>query len=246
MRPNTNGSANILMYDPRVTQTLAALPVFAKMPVEAWEGLLREARTMPFSMGDMLGEVGQPATMLFVILSGHVKVFLPMGGDGQSEGIVDVIGAGGVYGESAITGVGRAVVSAQALSDGEAVAIPGTTVQTFLNDRPDLVMAMLGALSGSLRGLLAQLTELKLKTTAQRLAMFLLQLAGRDDGPAAVDLPYSKRVIALKLGMTPETLSRALAKLEPLGVRAEGRGRIVIADCAPLADLCGFVSGEQA
>jgi CRP/FNR family transcriptional activator FtrB len=74
-------------------------------------------------------------------------------------------------------------------------------------------------MSFRLRGLVRQITDLKMKTAAQRLAVHLAGLAEAESGPAEIRLPYGKKLLASQLGMQPETLSRAFLKLQALGVR---------------------------
>ena len=59
---------------------------------------------------------------------------------------------------------------------------------------------------------------LTMQEVAQRVAEFLLELAGCQDGRCDVTLPYDKVLIAGRLGMKPESLSRAFARLKPAGV----------------------------
>ena len=75
---------------------------------------------------------------------------------------------------------------------------------------------------------------MKLRSSAQRLAAFLLRLAEDTDvRPARFVLPYEKRFLAAKIGCTQENLSRAFAALRPLGVESQ-RGAVVISDVEAL------------
>jgi CRP/FNR family transcriptional activator FtrB len=78
---------------------------------------------------------------------------------------------------------------------------------------------MLGEMSLRLRGLLRQIMDLKMKTTAQRLAAHLVGLTKAQTGAAEIRLQYGKKLLASELGMQPETLSRAFLRLQSLGVR---------------------------
>ena len=55
----------------------------------------------------------------------------------------------------------------------------------------------------------------------QRVAEFLLDLSAGREGEVSVALPYNKALIAGRLGIKPETLSRAFARLRDHGVRIE-------------------------
>ncbi|HPE72583.1 MAG TPA: Crp/Fnr family transcriptional regulator, partial [Candidatus Competibacter sp.] len=70
-----------------------------------------------------------------------------------------------------------------------------------------------------------------LRSATQRLIGFLLQLAGApESGLIELALPASKQVIASRLNLTPETLSRVLHSLSDSGlITVKGR-HITITD----------------
>lgn len=57
-------------------------------------------------------------------------------------------------------------------------------------------------------------------------------------GIACITVPYEKKVVASQLGMRPETLSRALAKLRKLGVQSYHSAFIIIEDIGRLRTFC--------
>ena len=64
-----------------------------------------------------------------------------------------------------------------------------------------------------------RLHTMKARNGAQRVAEFLLDLSDcPETGPCEVTLPYDKLLVAGRLGMKPESLSRAFAKLKAHGV----------------------------
>jgi CRP/FNR family transcriptional activator FtrB len=58
----------------------------------------------------------------------------------------------------------------------------------------------------------------KLRTSAERLANWILVHNARNGGNGRFILPYDKRTLASRLGMTPENLSRNFAQLGAYGV----------------------------
>ncbi len=67
--------------------------------------------------------------------------------------------------------------------------------------------------------MVAQIEQLKAQTGPQRVADFLLELTRSKFGACSVQLPYDKVLIAGRLGMKPESLSRAFSKLKDQGVK---------------------------
>ncbi|EKV27618.1 cAMP-binding protein [Caenispirillum salinarum AK4] len=227
--PNTAASAELL----------AQSRLFIRLPPAERETLARMAEVRHLETGDALCAQGARADALFVVREGYVKTFIP-GRSRKDEQAIDIVGPGAVIGEASATGVGEYPVSAVALDSVTALVVPGDALNAALARNYDVVLSLMGSLSGGLRGLLSQVTELKMKSTAERLAMFLVQLAPEEEGAARIPLPYSKRVVAEKLGMTPETLSRSLAKLGPVGVSSCGRDLICVDDMEALAEYAGF------
>jgi CRP/FNR family transcriptional regulator, dissimilatory nitrate respiration regulator len=105
-----------------------------------------------------------------------------------------------------------------------------------LNERGDLALKMLAALSRHLRCLVVQVEQLTIRSATERVAGFLLRLCPHANGSAVIDLPLDKVLIAGRLGMQPETLSRSLAKLRAHGVATKG-GIVTVGDIAALRRL---------
>ena len=101
------------------------------------------------------------------------------------------------------------------------------------------IVAMVAVLAKHWRLLIRQIKDLKLRSTAERLAAYLLTLIPATSGPATLKLAEERKLLAGRLGMTPETLSRAFVQLRKLGVSSRGR-QVQIASVRQLRDFCGF------
>ena len=64
--------------------------------------------------------------------------------------------------------------------------------------------------------------DLKLRTSLERLANYLLRQNAVANQGLTFELPIEKRRLASFLGMTPENLSRAFKGLQPYGVVVKG------------------------
>ncbi len=89
---------------------------------------------------------------------------------------------------------------------------------------------MVGSLCGWLHTLLDRIEVLTLISAGSRLATYLLRLPAREvSGELCVTLPLAKKELAAELSITPETLSRLLARWRDRGlVRVEGRTLVLL------------------
>jgi CRP-like cAMP-binding protein len=89
----------------------------------------------------------------------------------------------------------------------------------------------------SIARLVGEIESLKSQNADQRLASFILSLCPPGEDRCRFRLPYDKRLIAARLGVKQETLSRAFAKLRAHGVRTETRN-VHVESVSHLADQC--------
>jgi CRP-like cAMP-binding protein len=83
---------------------------------------------------------------------------------------------------------------------------------------PDIALAIIASTSQRLDRLVQEIEHLKAQSGIQRVAEFLASLCPPGAGPHTITLPYDKTLIAGRLGLKPESLSRAFAKLRRVGV----------------------------
>jgi CRP/FNR family transcriptional activator FtrB len=93
------------------------------------------------------------------------------------------------------------------------------------------------AMAGQFRVAVRQVLDLKSRNAAQRLASFLLRIVDGSTSPLP-ELPMRKRSLAARIGMTPETLSRALQILADNGLVVRGR-QIIVRDRDKIEAFCG-------
>ncbi len=227
--------------DQRLECSLRRCFLCAGLRPEDLAELLRAAITERHETGDILFRKGDVADRFFVVLEGHVVLYV--GSEHDLGGIARIVGPGETFAEAAICGLGRHPVTAEVIGPARLVAIEGRPLCRLLEERFDLVLSMLGQLSMQMRTLVAQITALKMKTTAERLASHLLGLTDVRSGPARIRLPYGKRLLASELGMKPETLSRAFHRLQALGVRHHREADALVVD--DVETLRAFAEGAD-
>lgn len=85
-----------------------------------------------------------------------------------------------------------------------------------------LCLAMLACQSTQFRRQMKLAKAIRLRSAEERVGGFLLALAEAQTETAEIRLPLEKRQIASQLGMTRETLSRALPAISACGLRVVG------------------------
>ncbi len=216
-----------------------ATPLFGAISEAAARDFLGAQSVRVYEKGTLLFQQGQPADCFFVVLDGWVKIYR-MTPDG-SEAVVGVFRRGETFAEAAIFLGGRFPVAAETVTTCRLVRIDGEMLRRRIREQPDLALSMLASASHHLKFLVEQIEQMKVLTAPQRVADFLINLCSGGPGPQTVELPYDKMLLANRLGMKPESLSRALAKLRPMGVSVE-REHVTIND---LRSLCEFVAASD-
>lgn len=210
---------------------LQKTPLFLRLPEDDLRMLLAESRIETRGEGEPLFERGGAAERFFVVLSGHVELFVEHGG---RRSVLEIAQRPALLGEAALLTGGTHPNSARVVDAAKLLIVPAGAFLTALDERVDLAMLMLCSMSQRLRGLVSQIARLKQKSTAQRLAGFLLGLTSAASGPVVVRFPYDKRLAAESLGMSAESLSRALVRLAELGVESRDGNVVSISDVAVL------------
>ncbi|NOC45327.1 MULTISPECIES: Crp/Fnr family transcriptional regulator [unclassified Ruegeria] len=208
------------------------------LPDQHVDTLLRQAIWRQYDRGETIFLQEEEAKAVHVVLAGWVKLFRisPTG----AEAVVSVFTRGESFGEAVALRNVPYPVSAEAVSACEVMHIPSPVLLSLMKEDPEIGVSILAATFTHLHALVAQLEQLKAQTGAQRVAEFLLNLCDRESGRCEVELPYDKMLIAGRLGMKPESLSRAFSRLKPVGVKINRNH----ADIADMDDLRNYAESD--
>ncbi|WP_070989144.1 Crp/Fnr family transcriptional regulator [Halofilum ochraceum] len=224
-------------------QLVRRLPLFEGLESGMLERLLEPGRVVCPGRGDQLFARGQRAAWFYVVLVGWVKIFRTTA-EGR-ESVVHVFTRGESFAEAAIFAGGDYPVSASAATPARLLAVPADPFLAILEEEPRVACNMLAAMSRHLRELVTALEQLQAHSASQRLATFLLGLVSSDHEAADLHLPIDKGLIAARLGMKPETLSRALAALREEGLEISGE-RVHVPDVGHLRWIAGHTGDSAA
>ena len=206
----------------------------------ALRNIISDSTIHQFARGQSLFTQGDQADAFFVVLDGWIKLFrLTSSG---TEAVIGIFTKGQNFAEAAAFTGGVYPVSGEAVTDARLLRVSARRLFDRIRESPEIGLAMLASTSQHLHLLVRQIEALKAHTGAQRIAEFLLELAPKGERKCGVDLPYDKALIAARLGMKPESLSRAFNRLADYGVSIVQR-QAVIDDLDRLQD---FAERERA
>ena len=190
--------------------------LLSSVPEHVAETVLAGARVRGFDRGATIFLQGEKATAIYIVAEGWVKLYriAPNG----AEAVVGVFTKGRSFGEAVAFRHATYPVAAEAVTDCSLIRIEADSLLRQIRESPEVAISILSATFVHLNSLVVQVEALKAQTGAQRIAEFLLELAPCPAGACEVTLPYDKVLIAGRLGMKPESLSRAFAKLRDYGV----------------------------
>lgn len=161
---------------------------------------------------EIFGE-GDAADFVYVIRSGTVRLCRLLT-DGRRQ-IGAFYFAGDTFG---LEPDDERRLSAEAVTDCEIIALPRQTVFRHADRNPDYARRLWGQAATDLAEARDHMLLLGRQTAMERIASFLLAMAARNRDGAIVTLPMTRQDIADYLGLTIETVSRTLSRLEDQGV----------------------------
>lgn len=214
--------------------------LLASAPEGVAQKVIEAARERLFDRGGTIFLQGERATAIYIVAEGWVKLYrvAPNG----AEAVVGVFTRGASFGEAVAFRNDIYPVAAEAVTDCRLIRIDADAFLRQIRENPEVAISILSATYLHLHSLVAQVEALKAQTGSQRVAEFLLELVTCPEGACEVTLPYDKVLIAGRLGMKPESLSRAFARLKEQGVTI----RQNVAQIADVAVLRDYVEEDPA
>jgi CRP/FNR family transcriptional regulator len=162
-------------------------------------------RTVKLAPGQLLFHEGDPVTRVFTLTKGALKLYSLLA-DGRRQ-VTGFLFPGGFLG---ISMDAEHVFSAEALDDVQLCWFPRQGFDGFVGKHSPMERELYRMAAQELASAHQQMVLLGRKTASERLATFLLVLAGKG-ADRLVRLPMSRSDIADYLGLTKETVSRVLS-----------------------------------
>ena len=211
--------------------SLKQLPLFARLSPEAFERVADHLRLETYRTGQSLFRQGEPARSAFVVVEGWVK--LSRVSQSGAETVIHIFTRGQSLAEAAAMTGAAHEASAEAVSPSLVARLPGHCLTQLIAEQPDMANALLLSVAAQVSALMDEIESLKGVSVDHKVAQFLLSHCPANVESWRFRLPYGKRLIAARLGIKQETLSRSLARLRALGVESGDTSREIAISNVP-------------
>jgi CRP/FNR family transcriptional activator FtrB len=210
------------------------LPLFRNMLQANFAALMQGAYAQRFPAGLELIRQGERADFLHVVVEGSVELYAGWQGRETTMAVVQPVGT---FILAACVRDLPYLMSARTLEPSRLLLVPASDLRAIFRNDPEFAVSIVGELAGAFRSMARHAKNLKLRTSRERIACYLLKQSQLAGGVDRFVLQVEKRLVASYLGMTPENLSRAIKALEADGVSLKGQ-TVMITDRARLMTAC--------
>ncbi|PIR33536.1 MAG: hypothetical protein COV36_02565 [Alphaproteobacteria bacterium CG11_big_fil_rev_8_21_14_0_20_44_7] len=187
--------------------------------------------------------IDDKADWFYFIIEGWVKTYREtMDGD---EVVIGILGKNEIFGENAIFENFLYPFSADIAENAVLIRLPIGILAKKIEQHPELSINLLRHANAKISISHKENEHHIVQNAPQRIGCFLLNLCDSHTKKQSLNLPFDKTLIALKLGMKPETFSRALTKLkEETGIIVNSRN-VEIPSTQILAKFCCGTCSSQ-
>ena len=210
--------------------TLSGVAIFSGLSDAELTFLAQRAVPRRYTAGEIVFSEGEPCSGLYVVESGHIRIF-KSSASGREQ-VLSVEGPGSSVAELPVFDGGNYPASVAAVEDATLLFVSKQDFQTLCLTHPQVALKVLRVVGARLRRLVGIIEELSFTTVRHRLASFLLRLAqkeGKRTGKGAeVTLPTSNQELAAQIGTVRELVSRNLSRFQSEGlIQMDGRSVII-------------------
>lgn len=190
------------------------------MAEHSFSALVRGAYVQDFPPQVDLIVEGDRCDFLHIVIDGSVELLAEWN---DRETTLTILRSGATFILAAAIRDAPNLMSARTLEKSRVIMLPAEDVRAVFQKDPEFARAVVMELAYCYRGVVKGVKNLKLRTSIERLANYLLKWQKKTGGSNSFTLDIEKRRLASILGMTPENLSRAIKTLRPYGIEINGK-----------------------
>lgn len=211
----------ILKMNARERDLLLRSPIFQGLNSALAKRLLETVVITSHEARDILFREGDPGENFYCVLSGYVRLYR-LSRDGR-EADIGLYGPGEIFGECLVALKECQYSNAQTAEPATLARFDIAKVRAMAEREPELAVSLMRILADHLMQARENVANDRLHTAPQRVAKYILDQCPEDQIKASFRLPFQKSLLAGKLGLAPEALSRAFSLLRHNGVSVRGR-----------------------
>jgi CRP/FNR family cyclic AMP-dependent transcriptional regulator len=209
---------------------LARISLFQKLAPAELSRLEPIASRETFAADTVIFFEGDTSDSMYGIVSGSVKVY--RASDDGEERIVDILGAGDVFGEYALIDGQPRSAAVATLEPTTVLSISHRAFRGFVSGAPEVLWKVLESFTERMRRQTREMMDFSRQPLPLRLVNVILKLAERHGQPAGrgrmIPLALSVASLAEMVASTDDRVARLLNRLETEGLIQFGRGELTI------------------
>lgn len=214
-------------YD--VLQILAEMPLFDGLSAERLSEIAHCCHIHAMDKGAFVFREGGQPRALYQLVSGQIK--LAVSSPEGDEKVLSILNPVQSFGEPELFGSRSYTSYAEAVMATVVLQIGKEAILNQVERDPQFALRMLQTLADRHAELERDAAARRLQNCSARVMDYLLELAGTDldtAGSTTLELTASKQLIAARLDLTPETLSRTLRTLSEAGIISVSGRRVTL------------------
>jgi len=199
---------------------------------------LSQRFTQAYAAGTVLFREGEPGHEMYVVQSGSVHITR---GKGPLEKLLATLGQGEFFGEMSILNNAPRSATATVAEEARLLVIDPKTFDAMIRGNAEIAVRMIKKLADRLGEADAQIENLLHRDPATRVVHWLVQQAERSAAPGGLLLPVTAEALPSRVGVEPEAVAEALARLEKAKLVQREAGGLQLAEVAKLRHFLEFL-----
>jgi CRP/FNR family transcriptional regulator len=213
-----------------LAETLSKVPLFSGLTESELNFLAQRAVPRHYTPGQIVFSEGEPCTGMYVVESGHIRIF-KSSASGREQ-VLSVDGPGSSVAELPVFDGGNYPASVAAVEDSTLLFVSKQHFQSLCLAHPQVALKVLRIVGARLRRLVGIIEELSFTTVRHRLVSLLVRMAQKEGSNAPsgteIALPANNQELAAQIGTVRELVSRNLSRLQAEGlIQMDGRSVVI-------------------
>jgi len=210
---------------------ISQLSLFRNLTPTQRGRIIKHVNRRSFNKGDIFLNQGDIISQFVIVSRGQFKT-VNVNEDGKAK-VIQYLKTGDFFGQDSLFKEKEIGYSIEAMSEGALCMIDSTTMHELIHNEPDLALSILNELNQRVNQLETELSTIHAESLEVRLMNLLVQLS-HDYGVKTshgiqLNCPLSQDEMAMRLGVSRESVNRKLKQLEKEErIKLQSRREIII------------------